>query len=317
MKKLIFSKDNSIEPNGAIGIQKCGIIFWQKTGFLRHCNELGFQSMIISIKNKYSPTSVQIDGNVCFIHFDNDAKKMIFLSLKKERNSKHCFIYGESHTVYADAEFHLFALEVVTYIAKNIGCKFYVDDATGYLEHGSKEKLEQYIENCDLQPVVSDDLLRKSIIEHQNRPLDINEILSRENERNVVVDAYEFFMRQSKWEIDDRFNKTVRNFLYCVYYDGFIGNGGISVFLVDNGGLMANSVANALRNIGAIESERILRKCFKLFPNSVIPEDEAERQKLLRIIEDDLAPLDIAAYNTDTYSFCYRYLMKNKEYFLM
>ena len=317
MKKLIFSKDNSIEPNGTIGIQKCGIIFWQKTGFLRHCNELGFQSMIILIKNKYSPTSVQIDGNVCFIHFDNDAKKMIFLSLKKERNSKHCFIYGESHTVYADAEFHLFALEVVTYIAKNIGCKFYVDDATGYLEHGSKEKLEQYIENCDLQPVVSDDLLRKSIIEHQNRPLDINEILSRENERNVVVDAYEFFMRQSKWEIDDRFNKTVRNFLYCVYYDGFIGNGGISVFLVDNGGLMANSVANALRNIGAIESERILRKCFKLFPNSVIPEDEAERQKLLRIIEDDLAPLDIAAYNTDTYSFCYRYLMKNKEYFLM
>lgn len=317
MKKLIFSKDNSIEPNGAIGIQKCGIIFWQKTGFLRHCNELDFQSMIILIKNKYSPTSVQIDGNVCFIQFDNDVKKMIFLSLKKERNSKHCFIYGESHTVYADAEFHLFALEVVNYIAKNIGCKFYVDDATGYLEHGSKEKLEQYIENCDLQPVVSDDLLRKSIIEHQNRPLDINEILSRENERNVVVDAYEFFMRQSKWEIDDRFNKTVRNFLYCVFYDGFIGNGGISVFLVDNGGLMANSVANALRNIGAIESERILRKCFKLFPNSVIPEDEAERQKLLRIIEDDLAPLDIAAYNTDTYSFCYRYLMKNKEYFLM
>ena len=26
MKNLIFSKDNSIEPNGAIGIQKCGIM---------------------------------------------------------------------------------------------------------------------------------------------------------------------------------------------------------------------------------------------------------------------------------------------------
>ena len=181
----------------------------------------------------------------------------------------------------------------------------------------SKEKLEQYIEDCDLQPVVSDDLLRKSIIEHQNRPLDINEILSRENECNVVVDAYEFFMRQSKWKIDERFNKTVQNFLYCVFYDGFVGNGGISVFLVDNGGVIANSVADALHSIGAIESEMILRKSFKLFPNSVIPEDKAERQKLLRIIEDDLAPLDIEAYNSDTYSFCYRYLMKNKEYFLM
>ncbi len=103
--------------------------------------------------------------------------------------------------------------------------------------------------------------------------MDINEILSRENERNVVIDAYEFVMRQSKWEIDDRFNKTVQNFLYCVFYDGFIGNGGISVFLVDNGGIVANSVADALHNIGAIESEIILRKSFELFPNSVIALD--------------------------------------------
>lgn len=317
MKNLIFSKDNSIEPNGAIGIQRCGIIFWQKIGFLHYCNELGFQSMITLIKKKYCPTSVQIDGNVCFVQFDNDEKKIIFLSLKKVRNGKHCYIYGESHTVYADAEFHLFALEIVSYIAKNIGCKFYVDDATGYLEHRSKEKLEQYIENYDIQPIVSEDLLRKSIIEHQNRPLDINEILSRENERNVVVDAYEFFMRQSKWEIDDRFNKTVQNFLCSVLYNGFIDNGGISVFLVDNGGIVANSVADALHNIGAIESEIILRKSFELFPNSVIPEDETERQKLLGMNGDNLASLDIEAYNADTYSFCYRYLMKNKEYFLM
>ncbi len=133
----------------------------------------------------------------------------------------------------------------------------------------------------------------------------------------MVVDAYEFFMRQSKWEIDDRFDKTIQNFLYCVFYDGFIGNGGISVFLVDNGGIVANSVADALHNIGAFESERLLRKSFELFQNSVIPEDETERQKLLGMIEDDLAPLDIEAYNADTYSFCYRYLMNNKEYFLM
>ena len=150
MKNLIFSKYNSIEPKGAIGIQKCGIIFWQKTGFLHHCNKLAFQSMISLIKKKYAPTSVQINGNVCFIQFDNDENKIIYLSLKKKRYSKYKFIYGESHTAYVNAEFHLFALEIVSYIAKNIGSKFYVDDATGYLEHGSKEKLEQYIKNCDI-----------------------------------------------------------------------------------------------------------------------------------------------------------------------
>lgn len=163
MNNLIFSKDNSIEPNGAIGIQKCGIIFWQKTGFLRHCKELGFRSIIRLIKKKYYPTSIQMDENVCFIQFDNDEEKIIFLSLKKEKNSNHKFIYGESHTAYVNAEFHLFALEIVGYIAKNIGCKFYVDDATGYLEHSSKEKLEHYIKHLCIQPVVSQDLLRKSI----------------------------------------------------------------------------------------------------------------------------------------------------------
>lgn len=303
MKRLIFSKDNSINPNSAIGIQKCGIIFWQKTSFLCHCNERGFRFIVNLIKKEYSPTFVQIDGNDCFIKFDNDEKKVIFLSLKKERNSNHKFIYGESHTAFVNAEFHLFILEIVSYIAKNIGCKFYVDDATGFLEHGLREKLEQYIKNYDIQSVVSEDLLRKSIIEHQNRPLDINEILSRQNECNVVVDAYDFFMRRSKWEIDDRFNETVQNFLYCVLYDGFIGNGGISDFLADNGGIIANSVADALHNIGAIESERILRKSFQLFPGAIIPEDENEREKLLAMLENDLSLLDIEAYNSDTHSF--------------
>ena len=76
MKNLIFSQDSSIQPNGAIGIQKCGIIFWQKTGFLRHCNELGFQSIITLINKKFSPTNIQSQGNTSFIQFDNDEKKI-------------------------------------------------------------------------------------------------------------------------------------------------------------------------------------------------------------------------------------------------
>ena len=276
MKNLIFSRDNSIEPNGTIGLQKCGIVFWQKTGFLRHCNELGFHSIVTLIKKKFSPTSVQLNRNVCFIQFDNDEEKMIFLMLKNERKSNNYFIYGESHTVYAGAEFHLFALNVVSYIAKQIGCKFYVDDATEYLKHRSKEQLEQYIKDFDIKPAVSDDQLRKSIIEHQNRPLDINEILSRKTERNVVIDAYEYFMRQSNWEIDSRFNDTVKNFLLCVLYDGEVGNGGISQFLANNSENFTHQTADALHVIGAVESEKLLRKSFELFPNGTVPKDEYE-----------------------------------------
>jgi hypothetical protein len=145
MKNLICSNDNSIEPNGAIGIQTCGIIFWQKTGFLRRCNELGFQTIIELVKRKFAPTSVQKGENCFFLTFDNDDKKIIFVSLKQEKKSKHHFIYGESHTAYTDVDFHIFALNFVSYISRQIGCKFYVNDATGYLENRSDEQLEKYI----------------------------------------------------------------------------------------------------------------------------------------------------------------------------
>ena len=147
MKNLIASKDDSINPNGTIGIQKCGLIFWQKTGFLRHCNYRGFQSMITLISKRFGPTNIQNRGESCFIQFDNNEEKILYLSLKKEKNSKKSFIYGESHTVYADADFHILMLRVVSYIAKQIGCKFFIDDVTGYLKHHSIEKLNEYISN--------------------------------------------------------------------------------------------------------------------------------------------------------------------------
>ena len=163
MKNLISSKDNSIQPNGAIGKQKCGIIFWQKTGFLRHCNYLGFQSMITLISKKFSPSNIQNNGESCFFQFDNDDKKIIYLSLKKETNSKHYFIYGESHTVYADSKFHILALDVASYIGKQIGCKFFVDDATDFLEHQSIDKLDEYIDNFEIPSFESPDLLRQAL----------------------------------------------------------------------------------------------------------------------------------------------------------
>ena len=165
MNNLIFSQNNSIEPNGAIGRQKSGIVFWQKTGFLRHCNRLGFQSIITLINKNFSPSNIQNNGDTCFIEFDNDNNKIIYISLKKEQKSNHYYIYGESHTAYADAEFHLFALEVVRYISKQIGCKFFVDDATRYLEHHSFEELKEYIDSFKMQSLGSPDLFRRVIIE--------------------------------------------------------------------------------------------------------------------------------------------------------
>lgn len=149
--KLIPSKDYSIEPRGAIGKQSCGIIFWQKTGFLRYCNQIGFNSIITLIDKKFKPTMIDRRSDHTYITFDNDDTKVIYIRLKQDSKGKK-FIYGESHTAYTDANFHLKVLDIVGFISKHIGSSFFVDDATNYLEHKDYNRLVTYIEEyqiCD------------------------------------------------------------------------------------------------------------------------------------------------------------------------
>ena len=63
----------------------------------------------------------------------------------------------------------MFALDVASYISKQIGCKFYVDDATGFLEHNSVDKLKEYIKNFEIPNFESPDLLRQAINYNQNQ----------------------------------------------------------------------------------------------------------------------------------------------------
>ncbi len=159
---------------------------------------------------------------------------------------------------------------------------------------------------------------RRQMKKHINRPLDINEILSRQSDTNVVVDAYEFFMRKYHWEIDECSSVCVKVFLLCVLYDGEIANGGISQFLANSSGKYAHQTADALQLIGALDAETLLRKSFDYFKNGLVPEDETARNKMLNeFVETDMMlELDADAYNTDICSFCYQYLIKNKDQIL-
>ena len=160
--------------------------------------------------------------------------------------------------------------------------------------------------------------LRRQIKQHINRPLDINEILSRESDINVVVDTYEFFMRKHHWNIDECSVDCVKVFLLCVLYDGEIANGGISQFLANSNGNYAHQTADALHIIGALDAEAILRKSFTVFKNGIVPNDDTERNKILDELTEPnvLLELDEIAYNMNVFSFCYQYLIANKDQFL-
>ena len=160
--------------------------------------------------------------------------------------------------------------------------------------------------------------LRRQIKKHINRPLDINEILSREPDINVVVDAYEFFMRKYHWDIDQCNTEYVKVFLLCVLYEAEVANGGISQFLANSSGNYAHQTADALHIIGALDAEALLRKSFAYFKDEIVPEDEDKRNKILDECSetDEMIELDTAAYHTDISSFCHQFLIRNKDQIL-
>lgn len=159
--------------------------------------------------------------------------------------------------------------------------------------------------------------VKKSVKEHINRPLDIAEILARKTTDNVVIDAYEFFMRKCEWDDITCFNKTVRNFLLSVGYDGYIANGGISCFLDSPYANDINAMINALQSIGCNQAANCLIRFAMLFPNGSIPWDGNERTKEIENISDkQIDELDIESYDIDISGFCYKYLINNKSDFL-
>ena len=145
MNWMISKRDPLYDPKSSIGVQQCGIIFWQKTGFLRRCNLNGFTALMSLAAKNFAPTDVFMqEPQTCYLTFNGCAKNVIFIQLKSDKNG-HFYIYGEAHTAYANRKFHLFALDVVEFIARNTGCRFYVDDATGYIGQRSVAQLDKYI----------------------------------------------------------------------------------------------------------------------------------------------------------------------------
>ncbi len=318
MNRFIIATYDTARPNGVSRSCSDGIEFWQKTGFLRHCNETGFRSIVALVSKRFSPVSViETCKNHCVLHFDKDNNfKSVYLRLCNERNSKNTYIAGASSTTYTDIEFHLLVLEIISFIAKNIGCKFYVDDSTGYIEHHSKDEFYSYASEYKESVPSTKEELRAILRKHETRPLDINEIISRDTEENVVRDAYEYFMRKCNWDFSNQFNNFVKSFLLCVIYDDEVWQFGIYQYL-SNKGQFAHETAEALQLIGAKRSAKALKSAFEFFPDKTVPKIQEERDYLLaKLNKYEINCLSKDSYYEDISYYLYNYLKKNKEHFL-
>ena len=127
MKLIPFDSSSTVKE--VMKEQDRGIIFKQKTGFLRRCNALGFRSIVSLIERNFNPFNIYLSENSATISFDYDEKKMVYLFLKQEEdNKKKRYIYGEAPFNQRNNDFHLTVIEIIKFISKNFGTSFYVDD---------------------------------------------------------------------------------------------------------------------------------------------------------------------------------------------
>ena len=161
---------------------------------------------------------------------------------------------------------------------------------------------------------------KKSMQEHINRKLDIGEILSREYSDNVVVDAYEYCMRKCEWDPSTLEAGSIRDFLLCVLFEGEVANGGISQFLSNSSGDMAEETVLAIEKIGEPETATMLCEVLQCFPNGVAPKDRDARNDLMEQfdekVEEEFDKFDQTLMKHSLSQSCYTFLQSHKNDFL-
>jgi hypothetical protein len=161
--------------------------------------------------------------------------------------------------------------------------------------------------------------LKKDFEKHMNRKLDIREILSRDYSVFVIVDAYEYCMRKCNWEPSALKPGAMKDFLLCMDFSGWVGNGGISQFIENTSDDMIMETIEALKTIDDVFAD-LLTSAVQLFPNGVIPENQDFKIQILNDLREDtdkrMLDIDTAAYMHDDTRNFYHYLQLHKSDFL-
>lgn len=160
--------------------------------------------------------------------------------------------------------------------------------------------------------------LKREMTDYLNRPLDIQEIVSREQHDNVVIDAYEYCMRKCNWDPSEIDDCEIKDFLLCILFDGEVDNGGISQFFYNSSGDLYEETLSALKKIKP-QQAAILEQALECFPNGKPPKDRDSRIDILEngngAISEQLDALDTLLYGSENNQDYYDYLMEHKDSF--
>ena len=155
--------------------------------------------------------------------------------------------------------------------------------------------------------------------EWQNRSLDIEEILSRENSDNVIVDTYEYCMRKCDWEPSNVSDGPVKEFLLCVLFQTEVENGGIVQFLLNSSGDLTSETIEAIKKVDGKYAD-VLTAIAQFFPRCIVPKDRKNRMDIMDSFDEEtvnqIDELDRCVFDNDYTQKLYDYIHNHKVDFL-
>jgi hypothetical protein len=116
---------------------------------------------------------------------------------------------------------------------------------------------------------------------------DLDKVLKIERRDMIVMEIDTYLNTKSEYgEKIDRLNESQKILLIVENLEREINNGGFHQFYWNSTGDYAIETVHALMKIGANKTSEIVKKANSEFKNRSVPEDRAERQKKIELIEE-------------------------------
>ncbi len=151
---------------------------------------------------------------------------------------------------------------------------------------------------------------------------DLDELIKIENQTEIIIVIDTYLNKKSDYgEKIDKLNPSQKTFLLIENLEREINNGGFLQFYLNSSGDFSHETVNALLEIGANETARIVEKSNSEFPNGSVPKKRAERINILDEIEDQADPSwnksdsEFLEYKDDLSELIIKFVIKNKTEF--
>jgi hypothetical protein len=148
---------------------------------------------------------------------------------------------------------------------------------------------------------------------------DLEEVLRKEKRDLIVIEIDEYLNRKSDYgEKIDKLNSSQKTFLFVENLEREINNGGFSQFYFNSSGDFSQETMNALLEIGAVKTAKIVKRANSEFKTEIVPKDRTERQNQLELIEKNAQETwnkcdsDFYEYQDDLTGLLIAFVIENK-----